>query len=196
MLKNLLKTFDEGLERLVFGGRGAAGIRLGALALAAAVAWGSWTPAQIAPASTPSSTPAADLLMNRPWFDGYPVDPKPEKPYHAYLFADDGMGLYVTLKSRYTQEIELFYYKADKGKIQIYLPETKVKANGSYAISPCKGPGEFDVKLALSTDPKNSLKAKDYYSFEHWGAAREVGLSLPDVSELRAPPAPEGLFED
>lgn len=196
MLKNLFKVIDEGLERLVFGGTGSTGLRLGALALASALVFAQLPRAAAPEVVAASPAPAADLLMNRPWFDGYPVDPKPEKPYHAYLFAEDGMGLYVTLKSRYTQEIELFYYKADKGKIQIYLPETKVKANGSYAISPCKGPGEFDVKLSLSTDPKNNLKSKDYFSFEHWGSNAVPGLDLPADLPQPTGTVPAGIFED
>lgn len=133
---------------------------------------------EASPSVAAAEAQSLDLLIDRPWFDGYPVNPTPQKPYHAYMFTSDGMGLFVTLKSRYRQEIELFYFKLKGEKIEIYLPETKTKASGRVSITDANGPGDFDVKLSLAADPKNEGKAADYYSWRHWGAGNRVDLAL------------------
>ncbi len=168
-----LKRIDDLLEHVLFDrilapGRRAAVAMLAGTALLAAGLSGSGRP----------GTSDLKYLQERPWFDGYPVNPTPQKPYHAYLFTSDGMGIYVTLKSRYTQELELFYYKVKGDKIEIFLPETKTKATGPVSIGPASGPGDFDIQLDLGADPKNGGKAAKYYSWKHWGQGLRVDLAV------------------
>lgn len=183
LFRTLLKRMDDLAEHVVFDVLMGSPRRVLAVGLAAGLAGAlAWSPSPAPEPELAALEPASlEYLTDRPWFDGYPVNPTPNKPYHAYLFTSDGMGIYITLKSRYTQEMELFYYKVKGNDIEIYLPETKTKARGPVTIGSANGPGDFDIKLALKADPKHNGGAGEYYSWKHWGNDASVAALLAEA---------------
>jgi hypothetical protein len=186
-----LKRLDDRLESWIFDGLLATRGRAAAVVLAfAGLAWIGW-----GAACGPVSCEAPDVavveateeaiadqlpkwLADRPWLDDMPINPTPDNPCHAYFFLkEDRQGLYVTFKSRYRQEIELFYYRMrGKDQIEIYLPETKKKAVGSIEVREASK-GQFDLQLKLSNDPKGK---GEYYSFKSWDQGTEGLAKLPE----------------
>ena len=177
MLESLRKL-DDHLEAWIFDGWMATRTRTAGVLLGlAGLAWLGWAACETTTCA-PEPVVAAPLteaeianklptwLADRPWLDDMPINPTPDNPCHAFFFLEeDRQGLFVTFKSRYRQEIELFYYRMrGADQIEIYLPETKKKAVGKVEVREASN-GQFDLQLKLSNDPKGK---GDYYSFKSW----------------------------
>lgn len=186
-----LKRLDDLLETWIFDGLLASRTRVVGMALGlAGLAWLGWgacgpaaceatkpVPTEISEAFVAENLPK--WLADRPWLDDMPINPTPDNPCHAYFFLkEDRQGLYVTFKSRYRQEIELFYYRMrGSDQIEIYLPETKKKAVGTIQVREASK-GQFDLQLKLSNDPKGK---GEYYSFKSWDQGVEGLKKLPET---------------
>lgn len=189
---NWLKRLDDGLEHLIFEVLLATPLRvLAVVTLAGALVTSTLAPVasqdeavnQIKAATEDVVTQdmVKRYLQDRPWLDDIPMNPTPENPCHAYIFTSDGrQGIYITLLSRYRQEIELFYYKMrGTDQIEIYLPDSKKKAVGSIAVSEVSQ-GQFDIKLALGNDPKAG-GAADYFSFKQWDKGADASALASEL---------------
>lgn len=187
-----MKKLDDVLEAWIFDGLLATRSRAVAVALGmAGLAWMGWGTSVPAACDEPAPPVAIEApahldddtlpkwLADRPWLDDIPINPTPDNPCHAYFFLkEDRQGLYVTFKSRYRQEIELFYYRMrGSDQIEIYLPETKKKAVGKLEIREASK-GQFDLQLKLSNDPKG---IGDYYSFKQWDQGVDGVAGLPQM---------------
>lgn len=180
----MLRALDKALEHLIF--EVAPRRPKASLALLAALGLGLFQ--SFAPATTPSldaDAPANQYLLDRPWLDNLPVNPTPDNPTHCYFFqAGDQTGVYVTFLSRYRQEMELIYYKKiGNDKIEIYLPETRTKARGTFKIADDTSPSQFDLRMDLSNDPK---KVGTYYSLKDWGQGQEGALSPELLARVKS----------
>jgi hypothetical protein len=127
---------------------------LSALAALAVTGCSSKSPPQL------SATDARDVLIDRNWIDRMP-ETKTDR-LHVYRFVPTmGGGVYQD-RTLFKGTFELFRFKVEGGnRIVFNLPETHEKVTSPFKIEKVTGPGPFDLKLTIASDPRGP---RVYYS--------------------------------
>jgi hypothetical protein len=107
-----------------------------------------------------SADDARDVLIDRNWIDRMPETPTDR--LHVYRFVPSmGGGVYQD-RTLYKGTFELFTFKVERGDHIVFtLPETHEKVTSQFAIEKLTGPGPFDLKLTIWSDPRGP---REYYS--------------------------------
>jgi hypothetical protein len=112
------------------------------------------------PSARLSPDDARDVLIDRNWIDRMPETTTDR--LHVYRFVPSmGGGVYQD-RTLFKGTFELFMFKVERGDHIVFnLPETHEQVTSQFAIEKITGPGPFDLKLTLSTDPRGP---HEYYS--------------------------------
>jgi len=107
-----------------------------------------------------SATDAGDVLIDRNWIDRMPETTTDR--LHVYRFVPTmGGGVYQD-RTLFKGTFELFLFKVEGGeRIVFNLPETHQKVVSPFTIEKVSGPGPFDLKLTIASDPRGP---HEYYS--------------------------------
>jgi hypothetical protein len=100
-----------------------------------------------------SASDARDVLINRNWIDRMPENTTDR--LHVYRFVPNmGGGVYQD-RTLFKGTFELFLFKVERGDHLVFdLPETHEKVTSQFAIERVDGPGPFDLKLTIFSDPR------------------------------------------
>jgi hypothetical protein len=100
-----------------------------------------------------STSDARDVLINRNWIDRMPEN-KTDR-LHVYRFVPSmGGGVYQD-RTLFKGTFELFMFQVEgDDHIVFELPETHETVTSQFAIERVDGPGPFDLKLTVFSDPR------------------------------------------
>jgi hypothetical protein len=107
-----------------------------------------------------STDDARDVLIDRNWIDRMPETTKDR--LHVYRFVPSmGGGVYQD-RTLFKGTFELFMFAVERGDHIVFtLPETHEKVTSQFTIEKVTGPGPFDLKLTVFSDPRGP---REYYS--------------------------------
>ncbi len=125
--------------------------------------WKRSEPAEIARAE-PTVSPAdrEAYLLGRTWLEKMPKGERDS--FSIYLFDSENVGVYITVKSFYDFEIEIFKLDVRNNKIRLVFPHNRQKAQTEFVVEDHRGRGDINLRLTLKSDPRSGGKAKHYYS--------------------------------
>lgn len=100
-----------------------------------------------------STQDARDVLIDRNWIDRMPETTRDR--LHVYRFVPSmGGGVYQD-RTLFKGTFELFMFSVERDDHIVFtLPETQQKVVSQFAIDKVTGPGPFDLKLTISSDPR------------------------------------------
>jgi len=103
---------------------------------------------------------ARDVLIDRNWIDRMPETTT--ERLHVYRFVPTmGGGVYQD-RTLFKGSFELFLFKVERDDHIVFsLPETHEKVTSAFSIEKVSGPGPFDLKLTIYSDPRGP---REYYS--------------------------------
>lgn len=107
-----------------------------------------------------STADARDVLIDRNWIDRMPETTTDR--LHVYRFVPTmGGGVYQD-RTLFKGTFELFLFKVEHDDHIVFsLPETHEKVTSAFTIEKVSGPGPFDLKLTIASDPRGP---REYYS--------------------------------
>jgi hypothetical protein len=107
-----------------------------------------------------SASDARDLLIDRNWIDRMPETTTDR--LHVYRFVPTMGGGVFQDRTLFKGTFELFLFKVERGDHIVFnLPETHEKVTSQFTIEKITGPGPFDLKLTIASDPRGP---REYYS--------------------------------
>jgi hypothetical protein len=99
-----------------------------------------------------SDRDARQLLLDRNWIDRMPQTDRDH--LHVYRFVPSMGGGVFQDRTLYKGTFELFTFSVDGDHIDFNLPETHEKVRSQFHIDKIDGPGPFDLKLTVWSDPR------------------------------------------
>jgi len=116
------------------------------LALVVLAACSSRSPSQL------SDGEARQLLIDRNWIDRMPQTDRDR--LHVYRFVPSMGGGVFQDRTLFKGTFELFTFAVDGDHIDFNLPETGERVRSQFHIDRIDGPGPFDLKLTVWSDPR------------------------------------------
>ena len=169
--------------------RSKSGFQWVALPIAAALGWGAWTAGSALLGDDPEAE-GTRYVVNHVWVERLPQTPRDMIGHLALIDHREGRLGGGGRSSRWRHFVELFLWKLDGHRLDLFFPQEEQHAKVKVKTYGCDAPHPFDICM----DIEAGRRTVTYYSNREWEIdPGHVEDSLAELS--RAHPELAGAFE-